>query len=157
MKIDIKKLVISILLPLVVGGLASLLTSDTMEQFELLNKPALSPPAWLFSVVWTILYILMGFSFYLVNNSNTTASEIATARRAYYLQLVVNFLWSIFFFDLKWYWFSFLWLILLWILIIVMIRRFAEISKTAAYLNIPYLAWVTFAGYLNFAIALLNK
>lgn len=157
MRINIKNLVKSIILPLLVGGVASLITKGSMEQFELLNKPALSPPGWLFPVVWTILYILMGISFYLINEANATSTEKAEARRVYYLQLAVNFLWPIFFFNFQFYLFSFIWLVLLWVLVLVMIRRFADISKLAAYLNIPYLIWLTFAGYLNFAIMLLNR
>lgn len=157
MKIDIKKLIKSIALPLVVGAVAGFLTRGSMEDFELLNKPALSPPGWLFPVVWTVLYILMGISFYLVDEANATSKEISEAKRIYYFQLAVNFLWSFFFFNFQWYLFAFIWLLLLWVLVLVMIKRFAGISKVAAYLNIPYLLWVTFAGYLNLAIWLLNR
>lgn len=156
MKIDKKKLIKSIALPLVVGAVAGFLTSGSMENFKLLNKPALSPPGWLFPVVWTVLYILMGISFYLIDEANASSKEIREAKRIYYLQLAVNFLWSFFFFNFEWYLFAFIWLILLWILVLIMIKSFANISKVAAYLNIPYLLWVTFAAYLNFAIWLLN-
>lgn len=157
MKIDIKKLLKSIALPLVVGTVAGFLTRGSMESFESLNKPALSPPGWLFPVVWTVLYILMGISFYLIDEANAGSKETREAKRIYYLQLAVNFLWSFFFFSFEWYLFAFVWLILLWVLIIVMISRFAGISKVAAYINIPYLFWVTFAAYLNWAIWLLNR
>lgn len=157
MKIDIKRLIKSIALPLVVGGVAGFLTMGSMKNFELLNKPALSPPGWLFPVVWTILYILMGISFYMIDEANAGSREKLEAKRIFYIQLAVNFLWSIFFFNFEWYLFAFVWLILLWVLVLVMIKQFANISKTAAYLNIPYLLWITFAGYLNFAIWLLNR
>lgn len=157
MKIDIKKLIKSIALPLIVGAVAGFSTKDAMKNFDVLNKPALAPPGWLFPVVWTVLYILMGISFYMISESNASSEKIAEAKRIYYLQLAVNFLWSFFFFTFEWYLFAFVWLIWLWILIAIMIKKFADISKVAAYLNIPYLIWVTFAAYLNLAIWLLNR
>ncbi len=157
MNINIKQLAKNIALPLIVGAIAGLLTRNAMMDFEVLNKPPLSPPGWLFPVVWTILYILMGISSYLIKTSNASLEEKSDALTLYFYQLVVNFLWSIFFFNFQWYLFSFVWLLLLWILIILMIRSFDKISKAAAYLNLPYLLWVTFAGYLNFAIWWLNR
>lgn len=157
MKINWKQLLSSIAIPLLVGALAGLFTRNAMMNFELLEKPPLSPPGWLFPVVWTILYTLMGISAYLIKTADANEKEKADALSIYFYQLVVNFLWSIFFFNFEWYLFSFIWLVLLWILIVQMIRQFYEISKTAAYLNIPYLLWVTFAGYLNFAIWWLNR
>jgi tryptophan-rich sensory protein len=142
------------LLPLAVGGAASLLASNGMDVFAQMNQPPLSPPAWLFPVVWTILYTLMGISSYLI-----LTSEEETVKKAgmlYGYQLVVNFLWPTFFFNFQWYLFSLLWLLLLIVLVIAMIREFYKISKPAAYLNIPYLLWLLFAGYLNFAIWRLN-
>lgn len=157
MKINWKKLLSSIAIPLLVGALAGLFTRNAMMNFELLEKPPLSPPGWLFPVVWTILYTLMGISAYLIKMANVPEEEKSDALNLYFYQLAVNFLWSIFFFNFEWYLFSFIWIILLWILIVQMIRRFATISKPAAYLNIPYLLWVTFAAYLNFAIWWLNR
>ena len=122
----------------------------------MVNKPPLSPPAFLFPIVWTILYILMGISAYLIIKSDANLEEKTKALKIYIYQLIVNFLWPIFFFNLKWYFFSFLWILLLWVLIIVMIREFSRISKTAGYLLVPYLLWVTFATYLTFAIWVLN-
>ena len=157
MKINWKKLLSSIAIPLLVGALAGLFTRNAMMNFELLEKPPLSPPGWLFPVVWTILYTLMGISAYLIKMADAPEEEKSDALSTYFYQLVVNFLWSIFFFNFEWYLFSFIWIILLWILILQMIKRFNGISKTAAYLNIPYLLWVTFAAYLNFAIWWLNR
>ncbi len=157
MKEKQKQLFICIAIPLAVGALSALLSRDGMSQFAVLNKPPLSPPGWLFPVVWTILYVLMGIASYLVLRSGESQQTINKALRVYGIQLAVNFFWSIFFFDLSWYLFSFLWLILLWVLIIVTLVRFYRISETAGYLLIPYLLWVTFAGYLNFAIYLLNR
>ena len=157
MKIDVKLLIKSIALPLLVGIVSGLLTRNAMTQFELLNQPPLAPPAWLFPVVWTILYTLMGVSAYLIQTADADENEKSDALTIYYYQLIVNFLWPVFFFNFGWYLFSFFWLLLLWVLVIWMIWRFNKISKWAAYLNIPYLIWLTFAGYLNFAIWWLNR
>ncbi len=156
MQSKIKNLLISTAIPLIVGIAAGLLTRGSMEAFSQLNKPPLSPPGILFPIVWTILYTLMGIASYLVYTSDSPESEKNTALVIYFVQLAVNFFWSIFFFNLEWYTFSFFWLVLLWILIIYTIRLFHPISKAAAYLLIPYLLWVTFAGYLNLGIAALN-
>ena len=154
---NLKSLFKFIAIPLLVGGLAALLTAESMTTFNTLDKPALSPPGWLFPVVWTILYTLMGISAYLVANGNTAPIDKAKALAIYTYQLAVNFLWSIFFFNFEWYLFSFAWIILLWILVFIMIRQFYKISRLAAYLNIPYLLWITFAAYLNFGIWFLNR
>ena len=143
-------------IPLLVGIIAGLLTRDSMETFSSLNKPPLPPPGILFPIVWTILYTLMGIASFLVYTSGKEKEEINSALTIYFLQLAVNFFWSIFFFNLEWYIFSFFWLVLLWVLIFYTIRLFYPISNTAAYLLIPYLFWVTFAGYLNLGIAALN-
>lgn len=156
MNSKIKQLIIAIAIPLIVGGLSALISGGGMETFEQLNKPPLSPPGFLFPIVWTILYILMGISSYLVYASDSDQSTINEALKVYGLQLAVNFFWSIFFFNFGWYLFSFIWLLLLWVLILLMIVKFLSISKTAAYLQIPYLLWVTFAGYLTLGIYFLN-
>ena len=151
------KLLRYIAIPLAVGIIAALLTSDSMTMFKSLNKPILSPPGWLFPIVWTILYIFMGISAYLIGISHAAPIEKAKSLTLYTYQLAVNFLWSIFFFNFEWYFFSFLWIILLWILVFLMIRSFHKINRVAAYLNIPYLLWITFASYLNLGIWFLNK
>ena len=146
-----KTLLVCILIPLAVGTVAGLLTMGGMEQFQSLNKPMLAPPAWLFPIVWTILYILMGVSSYLILDQKGKALTI------YGYQLVVNFLWPVFFFNFEWYGFSYLWLILLWILVAKMIWEFQKNSFSAALMNVPYLLWLSFAGYLNLTIWLLNR
>lgn len=156
MKLDKRLLAVCIAIPLLVGGVASLLTGGGMEVFASVEKPPLSPPGWLFPVVWTILYTLMGISSYLILTSDANERVKEGAIRIYGLQLLVNFLWPTFFFNFRWYGFSFFWLLLLWFLVIVMILRFREISKLAAYMNIPYLLWLTFAAYLNWGIWRLN-
>lgn len=156
MKIDKKRLIICLAIPLVVGGAAGLLTMNSMEAFEALNQPPLSLPGWLFPVVWTVLYVLMGIASYLVSVSDAPQEEKARALWTYGIQLAFNFLWPIAFFNLKWYLFAFLWLVILWILILITALRFGRIRKPAGYLLVPYLLWVAFAGYLNLGIYLLN-
>lgn len=156
MKIDKKRLIICLAIPLVVGGAAGLLTMNSMEAFEALNQPPLSPPGWLFPVVWTVLYVLMGIASYLVSVSDAPHEEKARALWTYGIQLAFNFLWPIAFFNLKWYLFAFLWLVILWILILITALRFGRIRKPVGYLLVPYLLWVAFAGYLNLGIYLLN-
>lgn len=151
-----KTFFICIAISLLVGGISALLSRNSMETFQQLNKPPLSPPGFLFPIVWTVLYILMGIASYLIVTANENKQQIKAALILYGLQLFVNFWWSIFFFNFEWYFFSFIWLLLLWLLIYFTIQVFYPISKTAGYLMIPYLLWVTFAGYLNFFIFLLN-
>lgn len=151
-----KSLAIAIAIPLAVGGLSALLTMDSMKTFSSLNQPPLSPPGWLFGVVWTLLYALMGVASWLVYVSPAPQAEKTTALRLYGAQLLVNFFWSIIFFNLEAYLFAFAWLLLLWVLIFATLLYFYRIRPISAYLLIPYLAWVTFAGYLNYAIYLLN-
>ena len=156
MRKKIKPYAVSIALALAVGGLSALLTRGNMDLFDSITKPPLTPPAAVFPVVWTILYILMGISAAIVY-TNSRGHERASALRVYALQLAVNFAWSLIFFNARAFLFAFIWLLLLWALIILMIRRFANISPTAARLQLPYLIWVSFAGYLTLAIYLLNR
>lgn len=145
-----------IAIPLAIGGLSAWLTRDGMSSFAAWNKPPLSPPGWLFPVVWTILFVLMGLASYLVLRSEQPRQAVHKALWLYGIQLGVNFFWPIFFFNLSLYLFSFAWLVLLWVLILATTVRFYRISRAAGYLMLPYFVWVTFAGYLNFGIYLLN-
>ena len=156
MKINKKLLVLCLVIPLAVGGLAALITGGGMDTFEKLNQPPLSPPGWLFPVVWTILYILMGIASYLVLTSGASRESIRRALVLYAIQLAFNFLWPILFFSLSAYLFAFVWLVVLWLLILATAVSFHRISDAAGYLMIPYLVWVAFAGYLNLGIYLLN-
>lgn len=153
MNIQWKNLITCLAIPLAVGSLSSLLTRSSMETFETISKPALAPPGFLFPAVWTILYILMGIASYLVL---TSGKPNDTALTVYGIQLAFNFFWPIIFFNLGLYLFAFLWLVLLWLLILITAVLFCQISKPAGYLMLPYLLWVTFAGYLNLSIYLLN-
>lgn len=153
----IKPYVISVLIALAVGGLSALITKGSMDIYSQIVKPKLSPPGFIFPIVWGILYTLMGISsarVYVKAKSMPTIEN--TGLGIYTLQLIVNFFWPILFFNYQAFLLSFLWLILLWILIVIMILRFKKICPLAAYLQIPYLIWVTFAGYLNLMIYLLN-
>jgi benzodiazapine receptor len=152
--IKLKPLLASLLISLGVGGLSALLTKNNMSVYSSLIQPPLAPPGFIFPVVWTILFILMGISAYLVAVS--PSEEKTSALTIYGVQLVINFFWSIFFFNLKNYTFSFLWLLLLLVFIVIMTVKFYRINKTAGLLQIPYLLWVIFAGYLNLMISLLN-
>jgi tryptophan-rich sensory protein len=154
MKINWKALFASIAISLFIGGLAGFLTRNSMNLYQTLEKPPLSPPGWVFPVVWTILYILMGISAYIIYESEDPMRE--KALQTYSVQLVINFSWSIVFFLMNNYWLAFAILVILWFLILKMIVQFYQINKIAAVLQIPYLLWVTFAGYLNFMIALTN-
>lgn len=141
-----KKLIKNILIPTFLGGLVGIIINPFMN-YQNITKPPLSPPGITFPVVWTILYIIMGYSFYKQNEQNKTI---------YYTQLIVNLLWSIFFFIFKWYLFSSLWIILLIILVIIMIKNFYQENKISGLLNIPYLIWLFFALHLSFGVYFLN-
>ena len=156
MKVRKLWLAVCIAIPLLVGALASALTRQSMQSFATLEKPPFAPPAWLFPVVWTILYVLMGISSYLIWTAEADKQKKENALMLYWYQLAVNFLWPTFFFNLEWYLFSFFWILLLWVLVFLMILRFYKIDKWAAYLNIPYLIWLVAAAYLNLGIWWLN-
>ncbi len=156
MKFNIKTFIICIAIPLLTGFLSSVISGNNMSTYKQLNKAPLSPPGIVFPIVWTILFILMGIASYLIVTSGKGKEQIQYALEFYGLQLIVNFWWSIFFFRFDLYFFAFLLLLILWLLIYFTIKAFYEVKPLAAYLLIPYLLWVTFAGYLNFAIFLLN-
>lgn len=143
----------SILIPVLVGAVVGLITTQYID-YNSLQQPPLSPPSALFPIVWTILYILMGISYGLLKTNGLTDKKIDLI---YYIQLAVNALWSIFFFVLKWRLFSFIWIILLAILVIIMIIEFYNKRKVAGILQIPYILWVLFASYLNLGVYLLNR
>lgn len=155
MKIQWKKLLILLAIPLAVGGLSALL-SGPMDTYAQMEKPPLSPPGWLFPVVWTVLYLLMGYSSYLVATSEADQASKKKALAFYGGQLAANFIWSLVFFRAQMPLAAFFWLVFLWVLIFLTIRAFSKVSERAADLLIPYLLWVTFAGYLNFGIFMLN-
>ena len=142
----------SILVPVIIGGIVGLIISGSMD-YDVLEKPFLSPPGIVFPIVWTILYILMGISFAILKTNNLSDENTDSI---YYLQLFFNALWPIIFFVLKWRLFAFIWIIILLILVAFMIKTFYERNKLAGLLQIPYLVWLIFASYLNIATYLLN-
>ena len=139
---------------LLLGFLSSIFVSAGMD-YKTLQKPPLSPPGAVFPIAWSILYILMGISLALVLLAPGGRDKSA-ALKIYAVQLAVNLLWPFFFFTLGWYFFSFLWIVLLAVLVIAMLIIFYDISARAALMNLPYLAWLLFAGYLNIGVFALN-
>ena len=161
-KINVLKLIIAIIIPLLVGGVSAFLTKDAMMVFNTIKKPPLAPPGILFPIVWSILYVLMGISSYLINELDVdkfSGEKVALKKNTliiYVVQLVFNFFWSIIFFKFSMYKFAFVWLVILWIMVFIFIKNAMKLNKTAAYLMVPYLLWMTFAGYLNIMIAIFN-
>jgi len=151
MKNTIKKL-FYLFLPVILGGIIGILISNNIDYNNLI-KPPLAPPKIFFPIAWTIIYLLMGISYYIFKKfeENTQYESII-----YYLQLLVNLLWSIIFFIFKWRFISCIWIIILDVLVIYMISLFYKKIKLSAYLNIPYLIWILFATYLTIGIYILN-
>ena len=149
---------VAIIIPLAVGGLSALLTAKNMNIYGELPTPPGSPPSALFPIVWTVLYILMGISSGTVLIRQRIDKNCADSGLGFYaLSLAFNFVWSILFFNMRLFVFSFVWLCGLLILIVLTVIKYKKISKTAAYLQIPYILWVAYAGYLNLGISILNK
>ena len=157
MKTNIKSYIISVLIALGVGGLSAFATRNSMDIYRDIITPPLSPPGILFPIVWTILFILMGISAAMIyNDKGASDREKESALFTYALSLAVNFFWSIIFFNMRAYLFAFIWLVLLLFLIVRTIMKYYKINPLAALLQIPYLLWVSFAGYLTLAIWILN-
>lgn len=142
----------SILIPVIIGIVISLIISNYID-YNSLKKPFGAPPSIFFPIVWSILYVLMGLSYGILKSNSLISSDINSI---YYSQLLVNALWSIFFFIFKWRFFSFFWILLLDILVILMILKFYSKNKLSGLLQIPYLVWIIFASYLTLSIYLLN-
>ena len=158
MKKKLQSFIISIVIPLSVGIISALLTQGNMNIYEEVVTPPLSPPSFLFPIVWTVLYILMGISAALIYTDNNALKRIKDrALYTYAASLFVNFFWSIIFFNMRAFLFAFIWLLLLLFLIISTITQYKKINQKATYLQIPYAVWVAFAGYLNFGIWFLSR
>ena len=153
---NIKKIVISIAIPLLVGALSAFLSGNQSGVYTSFNLPPLSPPPWVFAVVWPILYVLMGISAYLISSTEADATLKKRAFVLYALQLVFNFFWSIWFFRFELLGFSFLWILLLFALVILTALAFYDINRLAGWLFLPYIAWLAFASYLNYMVWMLN-
>lgn len=147
-----KTFAFSILIPVIAGGIVGFIISKFID-YNSLQKPALAPPSGLFPVVWTILYVLMGVSFGILA---TNGKDDGEAKLIYYAQLIVNLIWPIFFFVLKWRFISLIWIALLSVLVIIMTIKFYQRNKLAGLLQIPYILWTLFATYLNWGVYTLN-
>ncbi|MEE1010486.1 MAG: TspO/MBR family protein [Acutalibacteraceae bacterium] len=158
MQNKIRPYVISGVAALAVGGLSALLTAGNMDLYSTITPPPLAPPSILFPIVWTILYTLMGISSAMIYlQKDESPKETGSALFVYAFSLFLNFFWSIIFFNMQAFLFSFIWLVILWITVLITIIKYFRIKPVAAFLQIPYLIWITFAGYLNFAIYILNR
>lgn len=159
-KVDGKKsiiaLIISVLLVQGVGLLSGFLSMTAPNAYEAFNKPFFSPPGWVFPVVWTILYFLMAVAAYRIWMKGKSGEDVRKALILFAIQLFLNFLWSLIFFRFRLYAIAFLELLLLLVFILLTTFEFFKIDKTSGYLMIPYIAWVSFAGVLNYAIWMLN-
>ena len=156
-KIQTGKLLAALAVPLAVGGFSAFLTREGMQYFKTVSQPPLSPPAWVFPVVWTILYLMMGAASYLILVSPASQPRRDRALTVYGLSLAANFLWPIVFFTMRFYLGAFLLLLLLWVLTAVTALLFSCIDARAGKLMVPYLVWLTFAAYLNLGVWLLNR
>ncbi|MBR2830880.1 tryptophan-rich sensory protein [Candidatus Saccharibacteria bacterium] len=149
-----------ILLPIVLGSIITLFTIDAQEAFSKFEQPPLAPPAWLFPVAWTILYALMGLAsyFFIVYKPKNDGEKILKRAEIviYFVQLAVNLVWTLIFFNLDAKYFAFGWLVAMWLMIVALVVMACKNSKPAMWCLIPYLLWTTFAGYLNIMIAVLN-
>lgn len=151
-------LLVSLAIPLAVGILSALITKGNMSIYNEIKKPPLSPPAMLFPIAWSILYILMGISSFLVcKNKNERNGEAVKLALTYYaISLSLNFLWSILFFNLRVFAIAVACILMLLFFIIKTVISYFKVSPTAAYLQMPYIVWVAFATYLNIAISIIN-
>ena len=152
--VNLKRLLIALAVPLAVGGLSAFASGSFSEQYAVVNKPPLSPPGWVFPVVWTLLYLAMGYASYLV--MTVGGRDAKDALTVYYVQLALNFLWPILFFRFRLFTFAIFELILLIAAVTVMVIRFSHVDERAGYLTLPYLIWLCFALYLNIGVAVLN-
>lgn len=150
-------LIACMLVPICVGAISGYITKDNMVVFDSINKPLLTPPAVVFPIAWSVLYLLMGLSSYVALSNCEDARKAILTMYPYLIQLILNFSWSLFFFNSKWYGIAFICLVLMWLMIIRTMAAFWTVSRLSFYLLMPYLVWVTFAGYLNLSIVLLNK
>jgi benzodiazapine receptor len=150
------KLASSVILSLLIGGVSGIATSGEINGwYQNLNKPSFNPPNWVFGPVWTLLYLLMGVSLYLIWIL-PASKEKNKAIVVFFVQMTLNFFWSFLFFKFKLMGWAFVEIVILWVLIIWTISLFYKLKKSAGLINIPYLLWVTFASFLNLAYFLLN-
>ncbi len=155
--IRILKLIVSILICQGAGLVGSVFTSPAIPTwYATLQKPSFDPPNWVFAPAWILLFLLMGISLYLIWSKRLEDKEVKIAIVIFSSQLVLNILWSFLFFGFKSPLYAFIEIIILWLAILATIISFYRISRTAAYLLLPYILWVSFASVLNFSIMILN-
>jgi len=152
--IQAKPLIKNILIAAIAAVIGSIFSRNASELLDSLNTPPIIPPPWVFAVVWTVLYLLMAISAYLIDTSDSADKNGAFT--IYGIQLILNVAWTFLFFEIEAFWAAFICIILLWISILAMIIIFTQIKPIAGYLQIPYLFWVTFAAVINISIAILN-
>ncbi|WP_413666558.1 TspO/MBR family protein [Mucilaginibacter sp. Mucisp86] len=149
---------VSLLIVLFIGFVASLVTRPEIAGwYSTLKKPSFNPPPWLFAPVWTVIYIMIATAAYLVWKHRSRKPVYIIARSVYFIQLILNFSWSIVFFGMHQVAGAMIVIILLWFSIVVNINWFSKFNRTAAWLLVPYLLWVSFAGVLNASIYFLNR
>lgn len=151
------RLIVAIIIPLAVGGLSALLTPGTKEFYSALQKPPLSPPGILFPFIWTVLYLLIGIASYLIAKRGIEKDYIRDALLFYAASLLFSFIWPLVFFRFKLLFGAFWILLLLWLTAGITAAKFYRINHTAGFLILPFWLWITFAGYLNLAVWLLNR
>lgn len=151
MKINYKKLLMYIIVTFIIGSIFAIFIDS--NNYNNLNK-IVNVPSIVFPIVWSILFLLMGISVYLISESNDISKNGAI--KYYFFQLIINSLWTLIFFSFKMYILSFIWIVLLIILVIIMIIKFYKINKVSGLLNIPYLIWLLFASVLSFSVIVLN-
>ncbi len=154
---NILRLVVSILIPLAVGGLSALLTPNSREFYAALKKPPLAPPGFLFPIIWAVLFVLIGIASYLILRRGLEKDYVQDALKYYAISLLLAFIWPLVFFRLGMLFGSFWVLLLLWLFTGILAAKFYRISHSAGILILPYWLWITFAGYLNLAVWLLNR
>ena len=154
--LNLKKLGISLLVTFGAAALGYFFSRDAMQDYANLAQPPLAPPSWVFSVIWPILYLLMSIALYMVANSKAPQQQKSLGYTLYGIQLVFNFLWTLFFFVFGLYTFSAVWLVALILIVAANIFVFWRVNSTAGKLMLPYIIWLLFALYLNIGIAILN-
>ena len=157
LKCNLKRLVISLLIPLLAGGFSALITGKDMDVYGTIKRPPLSPPGIVFPIVWTVLYILMGISLYLIWNNEKTYENKSSAYLFFAISLFLNLIWSPVFFSARQFLGAIFVLVALLITVIITVIKYFKINKTAAYLQIPYIIWLLCALYLNIGVYILNR
>lgn len=155
---NVLRLIISIVIPLIIGGLSGFFTATGVDSwYQTIEKPSWNPPNWIFGPVWTALYVMMGISLYLVWKSDASLMNKKKAITLFAVQLILNFFWSLIFFTMQSPGWALVEIVILWLFILLTIFAFARISKAAAWLLVPYISWVSFASILTYTIWQLNN